>query len=293
MSDKNIILEPKKFEGRFYKALRQIWNTMKFEWQRKWSSLLAMIGTAILIFVLNLVIEVLQLNRGGELAATASEYAQSYMGFISLFIYIIGCTFVGSIIVEDFEKSTGNLLFPKITKERLLIGRFTARYIYGFLALLTYYTGVTIITFIRFSVIPVNLYASFLWAAYYLLAVYAFVALFSSFFKRTAGSVIVSLLSLLIVFTMVQSILQFTGITIEPLLFLTYYSNIITYTFNMPEERFQELPFGPPSNPDAQTFYRWITPNELGAGIGLMVYTVVLLIAAYIIYEFRQSKGNM
>ena len=93
---------------------------------------------------------------------------------------------------------------------------------------------------------------------------------------------------------MIQSIMQFTGVTAEPLYFLTYYGNIITAVISgIPENRFIEIPFGPPMHPDAQVFYMWSTPSELGAGIGLLGYTVILLAAAYIIYSLRQNKGNM
>jgi ABC-type transport system involved in multi-copper enzyme maturation permease subunit len=275
------------------KGLGQIGETTRFEWERNWGKLVAMIGTAVMIIGLNIIIELLQLNRGAELAEDAASYVQGYLGFLNLFIYIVAVTFCGSIIVEDFEKSTGNLLFPKITKDRLLIGRFIARYIYGLCALVVYYLGIVLMTFIRYSEFVTVLLDSFGWAAYYLLAVYAFVTLFSSFFKRAAGSIIVSLLSLLIVFNMIQSIMQFTGVTAEPFYFLTYYGNIITAIVSgIPEERFIEVPFGPPSEPDAQVFYMWSTPNELGAGIGLLVYTVILLLAAYVIYSLRQNKGN-
>ena len=294
LKTENIKSAPKKQLVPISKSFNQIGKTLKFEWERNWVKLVSMIGTAILIIGLNIIIEILQLNRGGELANNSTDYVLGYLGFTNLFIYIIGVTFAGSIIVEDFEKSTGNLLFPKITKNRLLIGRFVARYIYGLVALIVYYSGIIIMSLIRFEQFPVSLLISFLWAAYYLLAVFAFVTLFSSFFKRTAGSVIVSLLSLLMVFTMIQSIMQFTGVTAEPLYFLTYYGNIITSVISgIPENRFLEVPFGPPGNPDAQMFYMWSTPSELGAGIGLLVYTVVLLAVAYIIYSLRQNKGNM
>jgi len=276
------------------RKLLQIEKTIKFEFLRNWAKLLAMLGTSALIYILNIIIEVLQLNRGVELPDSAVEYAQSYLSFLTLFIYIVGVTFAGSMIVEDFEKNTGNLLFPNIPKYRLLIGRYIARYVYGVISILVYYVLIGITTYIRFDEFPIQILLSFGWAAYYLFAVFAFVTLFSSFFKRTAGATIVSLLVLLILFQMIQTILAFTGVELEPLFFLTYYSNIITSIFSMPTERYAEVPFGGPGGtPGGETYFQWITPSELGAGVGLLIYSIVLITIAYIIYSFRQNKGNM
>ncbi|MHA1111709.1 MAG: hypothetical protein ACTSRE_11445 [Promethearchaeota archaeon] len=271
--------------------LVQIQKTMKFEFKRNWIKLMTMIGTAVLIYVLNIVIIILQINRlDVEPVATAIEYMPGYFGgLFPMLIYIIGVTFAGSMIVEDFEKATGNLLFPKIPKYRLLIGRYIARYLYAIVAILAYYILVGITTLIQYSEVPVEVLLSFGWAAFYMFAVMAFVTFFSSFFRRTSGAIVVSLIALIMVFQMVTSIFSFSGITAEPFYFLTHYAGIISNIFAMPEARFAELAMGP----GGHTFYQWITPSEIGAAIGLLVYTVVMLAGAYFFYQRRQNKANV
>jgi ABC-type transport system involved in multi-copper enzyme maturation permease subunit len=278
------------------RGLIQIQKTMNFEFKRGWVKLLSMIGTSFLIFILGIVTEVIRFNRDGYIADNSSDYFVSYLGFISLLINIIAVTFAGSIITEDFEKSTGNLLFPKIPKHRLLIGRYLARYLYGVTAVLSYYIFVGVTTLIRFGEFPIEVLYSFGWAAFYLFAVFAFVTLFSSFFKRSTGAIIVSLISLLMVFAMIEVIMTITGVEIElPHFFvLSYYSNIISLTFNMPEVRGQEFPLlNREGIPTGATIFQWSTPSELGAILGLIIYSVVLLAAAYLIYRSRQNKANM
>ncbi len=274
----------------------QIEKTMKFEFKRNWIKLLSMIGTALLIFILGIVTEIIRLNRGGAISDNASGYFVSYLGFITLLINIIAVTFAGSIINEDFEKSTGNLLFPKIPKHRLLIGRYLARYLYGLIAILSYYVFVGITTLIRFRELPVEVLFSIGWAAFYLFAVFAFVTLFSSFFKRSTGAIVVSLIALLIIFSMIQGIMSITGVESElPHRFiLPYYSNIISEIFAMPDPRGYSIEILDRDNmPTGQFIFNWRTPSEIGAAIGLLVYSIVLLAAAYLIYRNRQNKANI
>lgn len=86
---------------------------------------------------------------------------------------------------------------------------------------------------------------------------------------------------------------MFTGITAEPLYFLTYYSNIIIEWFNMPadDNRFQEIAFkrGPRAEvSDGNTYYQWITPSATGAIVGLLIYAVICLAIAYFVYKRKQ-----
>ena len=81
---------------------------------------------------------------------------------------------------------------------------------------------------------------------------------------------------------------MFTGVTIEPFFMLNYYSNIVTAWFNMPEERFMEMPIDP-SAVDGELFMSWSTPSATGAILGMAIYSLVCLILAYFFYKRRQN----
>lgn len=49
------------------------------------------------------------------------------IGSITDLIYLFSILFGGSSIVPDFEKQTGHLLFPKISRGRLFVGRLVDR----------------------------------------------------------------------------------------------------------------------------------------------------------------------
>jgi len=259
----------------------QIEKTIKFEFLR----------TGFLIFALFLIIEIIDESNGAIPTEDPAEYFEGYLFMVSFIILIVASTFGGSIIAEDFEKNTGNLLFPKITKDRLLFGRLVARYFYAALAVSFYYVLVAVATFIKYDAIPKVVWGSLGWSLLYTFALLSFVTLFSALMKRSSSATIYSILIVLIVFQLLTMILMVTGVTIEPFFMLTYYSNIITSWFHMPEERYMELPFHRgPEGVSEETFYSWITPDATGAIIGMLVWSVVCLTIAYLVFRRRQNK---
>jgi len=269
----------------------QIEKTIKFEFLRNGAKFVSMLIMSFVIFALFLIIEIINENNGAIPTEDPAVYFEGYLFMVSFIILIITSTFGGSMIAEDFEKHTGNLLFPKITKDRLLFGRFVARYIYSAISVSFYYLLVAIATFIEYGGIPKIVWGSLGWALLYTFALLSFVTLFSAIMKRSSSATIYSILIVLIVFQLLTMVLRVTGVTIEPFFMLTYFSNIITSWFHMPEERYMESLFehGPGSE-GGKTFYSWITPSATGAVIGMLVWAVICLTIAYIVFRRRQNK---
>lgn len=271
--------------------LIQIQKTISFELSRNTKKLVAMLITSVFIFGLSLLIQVITENRSEIEPTDPSEYFQEYLMLIDFVILIITTTFFGTIIAEDFEKQTANLLFPKIPKQRLLLGRFIARYFYAALTVAFYYLLVAIATLIKLDGVPKIVWGSMGWAFLYLFGLAAFFTMLSSFFNRSVSVMIFGLLGVLIVFQLLNLVIMLTGVEIEPFFILTYYANIITAWFDMPDERFAELGFGRPGpggELQGNTYFQWITPSTSGALIGIFVYSIVCLTIAYIVYRKKQ-----
>ena len=267
-------------KGRTY---RQILSTIVFDFRRNLKKVIAMALINTLFIVLFLIINLLQDNPPDE----AVDYISSYLGFFSFLMLIIAILFGGSIIVEDFEKQTGNLLFPKIERGRLLFGRYIARFSLGSISLAIYYLEIALLTGIGYNTVPVVLWESLGWAIFYLHLVLSFIVLMSALLNRIATATVTSLIFLLMGFNTVTQILMFTGSTIEPLFILTYYGNIITAWLDMPASRYNERTFGPMSE---RTFRSWATPSAEGMIIGVIIYSTLLLISAFLIYRRKQAK---
>ncbi|MHA1199118.1 MAG: hypothetical protein ACTSQF_07195, partial [Candidatus Heimdallarchaeaceae archaeon] len=183
------------------------------------------------------------------------------------------------------------LLFPKITKGRLFVGRLIARYMLSALAVIFYYILVVIAAAFKYTNLPVETWASLGWALLYTFLVLSLVIFFSSFMKKTSTVIVVSLVMVLLVFNLGSTILVISGVEIEPLFILTYYSSIITQSFAMPTERFVEgFLGGPHPGGDAPTVMQWITPSVEGAIIGMLIYSAILLVGAYFLFRRRQQK---
>lgn len=271
------------------RSFNQVYSTIGFEFKRNVKNIFISIGIALGVFLLSFIVNIVRESRGVSSPTTATEYIASYLNLVGFFILIIAVMYGGSIIALDYDKQTGNLLFPKITKGRLFVGRIIARYILSVLAVTIFYIVTAITTLIKYQVLPVEILASWGWALFYTFLVLSMVTFFSSFLKKSSTTIVISLLMVLIVFNMGNVILTVTGIKVEPLFLLTYYSNIITASLDMPTDRYGEVPLGPPG-PDTPTGFQWLTPSATGAAVGMLLYSAILLVAAYLLFRRRQQK---
>ena len=269
----------------------QILDTMSFEIKRTWKTFFIMLIVYLAIFLLNLLIYELREAQGVELPEETVDYIGGYFGMFGILIIISTATFGGSIIAEDFQKQTGNLLFPKISKSRLLIGRVISRYALNAILIIFYYILVASITNYKYGELPDKLIDSMGWALFYTFMLFTFVIFMSSINKSKSAAIIVSILLFLIVFNIITMILMMTRTGIEPVMIPTYYENIIEASLDMPDPRFEKVGFGPHGRSDVE-FKRWITPSTSGAFIGMSLFSVLLLIGAYFFYKRRQSKNE-
>ena len=291
---KMILIEKQKAGLR--RDFTQIGATITFELKKSFKIFILMLLVFLGIFVIFLLVQELQYAQDVPLPEDPIDYINSYMSMFGFMIILSAAGFAGSIIAEDFHRQTGNLIFPKISKTRLLIGRIISRYALNAISVCFYYILVATITFIKYEEIPLVLWGSMGWALLYTFMIFSFVTLMSSIMKSTAISIIVSILFMLIVFNMISMILRFAGLEIEPLFIPTYYESIITASMAMPDPRYIEIrmPTGPRNQGDGEfaTFLQWITPTEIAALIGILLFTTIFLGLAYFLYRRRQSKSE-
>ena len=276
--------------------LTQIGDTITFDFKRNLKSFILMLIVFLGIFIVFLIVNELQYLQDVPLPEEPINYINSYMSMFGFMVILSAAGFAGSIIAEDFHRQTGNLIFPKISKTRLLIGRVISRYGLNTICVGFYYVLIGVMTFIKYEEIPIVIWGSLGWALLYTFMIFSFVTLMSSIMKSTAISIIVSILFLLIVFNMLSMILRFAGVEGEPLYILTYYEGIITASMNMPDPRYSEIrmPTGMGGNGDGEfaTFINWTTPTEAVALIGMLIFTSIFLALTYFLYKRRQSKNE-
>ncbi len=271
--------------------LTQITDTINFEFKRTWKTFIIMLIVYFAMFSLLLLVYELQETAGVELPEDTIDYIGGYFGFFGILIIVSTATFGGSIIAEDFQKQTGNLLFPKISKTRLLLGRIISRYTLTAILVIFYYMLVASITNYKYEELPDTFIDSMGWALFYTFMLFTFVIFMSSINKSKSATIIISILLFLIGFGILEMVLVMTRTGIEPLFIPTYYENIISASLDMPAPRYEDITFGPHGTDDVE-FRQWLTPSKQDAFMGMTLFSVIPLVAAFFIYKIRQSKNE-
>ena len=274
--------------------LIQIKDTITFELNRNLKKFYIMLVVYFCIFILSFLIYQTMENLGIPIPTNSAEYLREYLGnFFGLLLAICGSAFGGSIIAEDYARQTGNLLFPKINKARLLSGRLIARFFLMAICLLFFYVLIGIVTFVKYQDLPFTILNSYGWGLFFTFTLLSFVTLISSFMKNTSMTIIFSILFSLIIFEMIPMILSVAGVLNNnelPMFFmLNYYGAIVSWSVAMPVSRYLVKVQGPPGSQFETP--SWLTPNEIGAAIGMIIYIIFMLSLAYIIYYRRQCKS--
>ncbi|MHA2001587.1 MAG: ABC transporter permease [Promethearchaeota archaeon] len=264
---------------------QQILDTINFELQRSTKRFLILTGVIIIFIALTNII-VYFIEKTFPTEWTPIDFLTNYynVSFLGLIILVLAITYGGKMLVADFHEFTGNILFPKISRGRLMTGRMIANYIMIAAQITFYYAVWAIITLIRFEEVPNSLWLSFMGALLYGFMLLSYVVFFSSFMKTSAISIVISLVIWIIALPIIMQILSLL-IQIEPLFLPNYYGTFIGGALNMPEERFLLIEV-----PDIITVKTWLTPTTFGAIIGMLGFSAAFLGFAYWIYRNRQNK---
>jgi ABC-type transport system involved in multi-copper enzyme maturation permease subunit len=270
------------------KAMQQVADTIYFEFQRNWKKTILLYLVVGIIFILTLIVEEINLSKQIPLG-TSNDFLASELSFLSDFLIISSVAYGGSCISVDFERQTGNLLFPKISRSRLLLGRIIALFIMNASTVIVWYILSGIYLGIHFNwQIPNGFWSSLGFAIFYSFSTLSFVVFISSLLKSVSGTMIISIIMLLIGFQMVLGLLALT--TIEPVFLLTYYNKIIIAIIQMPDSRFIDIKINIPGVISI-TERTWITPDIPTAIIGMALYSLILLGISFIVFQRRQQNS--
>ncbi len=268
-------------------GLDQILETARFEMHRGIrKTVIAFVFLAILA-VLNYIMVASQLAAGVPKPENPATYAASFMNFFNFAFYTIVVAYGGGMLVRDFEKLTGNLLFPKISRRNLLLGRMLANCVMLSVVIASFYGFIAMFTAITYGTIPATMFLSLSLALLFGLATLTFSVMMSAITKTAASAMVLSLLILNIGFGVIALLL--TQLGIEPVVSLYYYSSLLTMSFNMPAIRYTETTMQLPQG-GTMVNRQYLTPSiEVGL-VGMLCYVVLMLAIIYAIYKRRQLK---
>jgi len=239
------------------------------------------------VFALSVISQEVNVSKGIVLPSDSRVFVMSQFSdsYFTLVLYLIAVTLGSASIVPDFEKQTGHMLFPKVSRAKLLVGRFCALYLFFAAIISEYYGLVSLYTRFHYADVPWEIWESFGMALLVAFAVLSFVFFISSWMKSVAGTAILGILLFIIGFTiMVELVTLLT--TTEPIWILTYYTNIIANIINMPTTRYSTRTVS--AGALNITVTTWITPDVPTAIIGSLIYAGLSLLLSYLIFRRRQ-----
>ena len=265
--------------------VKPIAHAYVFELKQQWKKFVSFSVLSILIvFLMSYVMYAVV--SSSLLPATQAEYLNNGLMFLSGFIIVFAaCFFFSGIICSEYDKKTGYIIFPKINKFKLIVGKYLGNLTLIIGVIMVYYITLGLLCWYYYGVsVNLLLLASFTIAILYVLAVSSFVTLFSSFMKSVNMTIISTIMILFIGFQMADQLVTVFLPEFEPIYSMQFASNLIASILTQPfpnprYDDFTMMDF---------TIRMWITPTlETGITV-LILYMVISLTLASIIFKRRQ-----
>jgi ABC-2 type transport system permease protein len=165
----------------------------------------------------------------GFLASPLDFYANWWPSTIGFVIILSGIFYGGDAISGEFQNKTGYFLVANpIRRSSIYIGKWLGA-LTAAMIMLGVFTAITVGNGIYYFGlnIPYQLWESLLFSLLYLIAVLGFTFFFSSLFKTTSMSILVTAILFLFAFMLVQALVAGL-VKIEPWFLITYGAGIIT-----------------------------------------------------------------
>ena len=214
-------------------------------------------------------------------------FYNSWWGTSVTFVIILsGIFFGGDAISGEFQNKTGYFGVPNpIRRSSIYIGKWIAAFIAS-VAILGVFTVVTLGNGLYyFSGVPIQFGESLLFALLYLVAVLGFTFFFSSLFKSSSMSILLTAILFLFVFTLIQELVAGL-VQIEPWFILTYGSQIIGNVLSSPyPPHITTTSLRPGGGGPTLTTYNSTIPEGLAI---MAIYFAVTAILGLILFERKE-----
>jgi ABC-2 type transport system permease protein len=201
---------------------------------------------------------------------------------VTFVVVLSGIFFGGDAISSEFQNKTGYFGVPNpIRRSSIYVGKWLAAFIastviFGVFTLITIGNG-----YYYFSGVPYEFAESLLFALFYLVAVLGFTFFFSSLFKSSSISILVTAILFLFAFTLIQELVA-DLVQIEPWFIITYGAQIIGNVLILPY----------PPHQITNTVGRFTLTSfnaTIPEGLAIMgIYFIVTAILGLILFERKE-----
>ena len=264
--------------------IAQIGITMKYTFLDYFRSRRFIILLTITLLISILLTAVVGYYRPQSFLATDLTFYSNWWGNSVTFVIVLsGIFFGGDAISGEFQNKTGYFGIPNpIRRSSIYIGKWLSAFIASSV-ILAVFAGISIgngLYYFGLNV-PFQFGESLLFAWVYLAAVLGFTFFFSSIFKSSSISILVTVILFLFGFTLIQTLVSALA-QVEPWFILTYGAQIIGNVLNVPyPQHITTIGAGPVS------FTTFNAPIPEGLVI-IAVYFVVTTILGLLFFERKE-----
>lgn len=221
------------------------------------------------------------------LASDLDFYSSWWGGSITLVVVLSAIFFGGDAISGEFQNKTGYFFVPNpIRRASIYVGKWLAALLASVLVIAVYVAITLVNAFYYFGPeFPIQFAESILFALFYLVSVLGFTFFFSSLFKSTTYSLLVTAILFLFAFSLISTLVS-TLVKIEPWFILTYGANIIGNVLSQTyPQHVITTSVGPAGRGFSLTTYNATIPEGL---LIIGVYFVVTAILGLLLFERKE-----
>jgi ABC-2 type transport system permease protein len=220
------------------------------------------------------------------LASDLSFYAGWWGNSVTFVIVLSGIFFGGDAISGEFQNKTGYFGIPNpIKRSSVYIGKWLAAFLAS-TAILAVFTLATISNGLYYFGLnaPYQFGESVLFAWFYLAAVLGFTFFFSSIFKSSAMSIIVTAILFLFVFSLIETLVSGL-VQFEPWFILTYGSQVIGNILKVPYPPHSSVTTSIRPGGQPFTTYNVMVPEGLAI---IALYFIITAILGWVFFERKE-----
>ncbi len=219
------------------------------------------------------------------LSDSLSFYSNWWGTAITFVVVLSGIFFGGDAISGEFQNKTGYFLVGNpIRRSSIYIGKWFGALIASLIILAAYATITVANGIYYFGLsVPYQLGESMVFAFLYLIAVLGFTFFFSSLFKSSSISILVTAVLFLFAFSLIQTLVE-SLVKIEPWFMITYGASIISNVFISPYPTTTTVHIAGDRSP---TFTMYAASIPEGIAI-LLVYFAITAVLGLVLFERKE-----
>lgn len=245
---------------------------------------------AIALLISGILTFVVGYYRPPSILSSDLSFYSGWWGMSVTFVVVLsGIFFGGDAISAEFQNKTGYFVVPNpIRRSSIYIGKWLSAFIASSI-ILALYTAITVGNGVYYFglIVPYQFGESVLFAWFYLSAVMGFTFFFSSLFKNSSYSILLTAILFLFVFNLIQTLVS-SLVQVEPWFILTYGSQIIGNVLSATyPEHVSTVRFGPPGSTGGLSLTTYSVSIPEGLAI-ILVYFVATAVLGLVLFERKE-----